>query len=101
MGAVLLDGDCGPRLEEVLRLFPDLSKRRRQKVGTMSGGERQMVAIGRALMLHPHFLLLDEPSAALSPAMVETVFDRVREINKSGVSVLLVEQNARHALRPC
>ena len=99
MGAVVLDGDVRPRMEEVLRLFPALSDRRRQKVGTMSGGERQMAAIGRALMLEPVFLLLDEPSAALSPIMVETVFDRIRDINGRGVTVLLVEQNAREALR--
>jgi len=99
MGAVVLDGDVRPRMEEVLRLFPALSDRRRQKVGTMSGGERQMAAIGRALMLEPVFLLLDEPSAALSPIMAETVFDRIRDINGRGVTVLLVEQNAREALR--
>jgi ABC-type branched-subunit amino acid transport system ATPase component len=99
MGAVVLNGDVRPRMEEVLRLFPALSGRRRQKVGTMSGGERQMAAIGRALMLEPVFLLLDEPSAALSPIMIETVFDRIRDINGRGVTVLLVEQNAREALR--
>jgi len=99
MGAVVLHGDVRPRMEEVLRLFPALSGRRHQKVGTMSGGERQMAAIGRALMLEPVFLLLDEPSAALSPIMVETVFDRIRDINGRGVTVLLVEQNAREALR--
>jgi ABC-type branched-subunit amino acid transport system ATPase component len=99
MGAVTVAGDARPRMEHVLCIFPVLSGRLRQRVGTMSGGERQMVAIGRALMLEPTFLLLDEPSAALSPAMVETVFDRIREISGRGVSVLLVEQNAREALR--
>ena len=99
MGAVTQRSDPRPHIEQVLRLFPALSERRNQRVGTMSGGERQMVAIGRALMLQPVFLLLDEPSAALSPVMVETVFNRIREINRQGVSVLLVEQNAREALR--
>jgi len=98
MGAVTASGNSQPRIDDVLQLFPALSARRRQSVGTMSGGERQMVAIGRALMLEPVLLLLDEPSAALSPVMVDTVFARLREINRRGVTVLLVEQNAREAL---
>jgi ABC-type branched-subunit amino acid transport system ATPase component len=99
MGAIARADDPGPRRERVLALFPRLGARRRQKVGTLSGGERQMVAIGRALMLEPRLLLLDEPSAGLSPAMVDAVFEKIVEINAGGVAVLLVEQNARAALR--
>jgi ABC-type branched-subunit amino acid transport system ATPase component len=99
MGAVIRTDDTGPRREELLALFPSLLGRRRQKVGTLSGGERQMVAMGRALMLDPVLLLLDEPSAGLAPIMVETVLGKIVEINRAGVAVLLVEQNAREALR--
>jgi ABC-type branched-subunit amino acid transport system ATPase component len=99
MGAVIRRDDSRPRLEQVLGLFPNLQGRRRQKVGTLSGGERQMVAMGRALMLDPALLLLDEPSAGLAPIMVESVFGKIVEINRTGVAIVLVEQNARDALR--
>ena len=86
------------RIDELLQLFPRLSERRRQIVGTMSGGERQMVAMARALMPKPGILLLDEPSAGLAPMFVQAMFEQVAEINASGVSILMVEQNARAAL---
>jgi neutral amino acid transport system ATP-binding protein len=86
------------RIEELLRLFPRLGERRKQLVGTMSGGERQMVAMARALMPKPGILLLDEPSAGLAPMFVQAMFEQVAEINAAGVSILMVEQNARAAL---
>ncbi|MEY3345712.1 MAG: hypothetical protein RLZZ581_506 [Actinomycetota bacterium] len=87
------------RSEYVMELFPALAKRRRQKAGTLSGGERQMVAMARALMMNPSVLLLDEPSAGLSPVMHDEVFLLVRKINKAGVTVIIVEQNARRCLQ--
>lgn len=86
------------RMEELLNLFPRLGERKRQIVGTMSGGERQMVAMARALMPKPEILLLDEPSAGLAPMFVQAMFRQVSEINAAGVSILIVEQNARAAL---
>ena len=86
------------RIEAMYELFPRLAERRRQAAGTMSGGERQMLAMARALMPDPHVLLLDEPSAGLAPAFVEQIFDQVGEINRAGVTVVMVEQNARRAL---
>jgi len=86
------------RMEELLNLFPRLGERKRQIVGTMSGGERQMVAMARALMPKPEILLLDEPSAGLAPMFVQAMFQQVSEINAAGVSILMVEQNARAAL---
>ncbi|HEX5763143.1 MAG TPA: ABC transporter ATP-binding protein [Solirubrobacterales bacterium] len=86
------------RIEAMYELFPRLGERRRQAAGTMSGGERQMLAMARALMPEPQVLLLDEPSAGLAPAFVEAIFAQVREINESGVTVVMVEQNARRAL---
>lgn len=89
------------RLEAVLTLFPELTHRRRQRAGALSGGERQMVAMARALMPEPTVLLLDEPSAGLSPVRQDEAFLRTRRINRAGVSVVIVEQNARRALQIC
>ncbi len=86
-------------LEHVLRLFPRLKERLRQRAGTLSGGEQQMLAMGRALMAHPKVLLLDEPSMGLAPLLVETIFSIIRTINAEGTTILLVEQNARMALQ--
>jgi len=85
-------------LDRVLAVFPRLGERKDQKAGTLSGGEQQMVAIGRAMMSLPRLLLLDEPSLGLAPVIVQTMFDVIREINADGTTVLLVEQNVRHAL---
>jgi len=89
------------RFAFVTDLFPTLGTRRAQRAGSLSGGERQMVAMGRALMMDPSVLLLDEPSAGLSPALQDEVFVRVREINTTGVTVIMVEQNARRCLQIC
>jgi len=86
-------------LKFVYNLFPQLAERRRQAAATLSGGEQQMVAIGRALMARPRIVLLDEPSLGLAPMLVKEIFDLIREINRRAVTVLLVEQNARQALR--
>jgi len=86
------------RIGDMYEVFPRLGERRTQAAGTMSGGERQMLAMARALMPKPHVLLLDEPSAGLAPAFVEATFEKVREINEVGVTVVMVEQNARRAL---
>ena len=98
MGAFILRGGIEARLARVYELFPALTARRRQRVGKMSGGERQMVAMGRALMLDPKVLLLDEPTAALAPNLVEQVFQSILAIRESGVAILMVEQNARQSL---
>jgi branched-chain amino acid transport system ATP-binding protein len=89
------------RFEYVAELFPALASRRKQRAGSLSGGERQMVAMGRALMPGPSVLLLDEPSAGLSPALQDEVFIRCRQINATGVSIIMVEQNARRCLQIC
>ncbi len=89
------------RFEFVTDLFPRLGERRKQRAGQLSGGERQMVAMGRALMMDPSVLLLDEPSAGLSPVLQDEVFVQTRNINKAGVSVIMVEQNARRCLQIC
>ncbi|MBV9466245.1 MAG: ABC transporter ATP-binding protein [Solirubrobacterales bacterium] len=85
-------------LERVFELFPRLSERQRQKAGTMSGGEQQMLAIGRALMARPKLLMLDEPSMGIAPILVERIYETIAEINRAGVAILLVEQNANYAL---
>ena len=89
------------RLEFVTEIFPELEKRLAQRAGSLSGGERQMVAMSRALMMGPHILLLDEPSAGLSPVRQDEAFLRVKEINKAGVTTIMVEQNARRCLQIC
>ena len=99
LGALVLrSADPEARLGEMLDLFPRLGERRRQAAGTLSGGERQMLALARALMAGPELLLLDEPSAGLSPIAVDLIFEKIAEINASGIAILMVEQNARRAL---
>ena len=88
----------GPNKEKVFELFPRLKERRKQLAGTMSGGEQQMLAMGRALMSHPKLLMLDEPSMGLAPLLVEQIFDIIRQLHADGTTILLVEQNAQAAL---
>jgi branched-chain amino acid transport system ATP-binding protein len=99
MGAYLRPDDFRSRLREVCDLLPVLRERDKEKVSRLSGGQRQMVAIGRALMLDPKVLLLDEPTASLAPILVEMVFEKILAINRSGVAIMLVEQNARETLK--
>jgi branched-chain amino acid transport system ATP-binding protein len=92
------DGSIAEDLERVFDLFPRLKERERQNAGTMSGGEQQMLAIGRALMARPKLLMLDEPSMGIAPILVQRIYETIAEINRQGVAILLVEQNANYAL---
>ena len=92
------DGGVERDLERVYELFPRLKEREKQKAGTMSGGEQQMLAIGRALMARPKLLMLDEPSMGIAPILVQRIYETIAEINRQGVAILLVEQNANYAL---
>jgi branched-chain amino acid transport system ATP-binding protein len=99
LGAFRRQGDgVSEDLERVFELFPRLKERERQKAGTMSGGEQQMLAIGRALMASPKLLMLDEPSMGIAPILVQRIYETIAEINRQGVAILLVEQNANYAL---
>ena len=101
MGLYLKPKGLKERLEFVTEIFPELGKRLTQRAGSLSGGERQMVAMSRALMMGPHVMLLDEPSAGLSPVRQDEAFMRVKEINRAGVTTIMVEQNARRCLQIC
>jgi ABC-type branched-subunit amino acid transport system ATPase component len=101
MGSFLRPWQFRQRFDEVAELFPTLANRRRQRAGSLSGGERQMVAMARALMMQPRVLLLDEPSAGLSPKMQDEVFYQTKQVNATGVTVIMVEQNARRCLQIC
>ena len=98
MGAYADKTDMSKTMEDVYIRFPRLSERRRQLAGTLSGGEQQMLAVGRALMAKPKMILMDEPSMGLSPLLVKEIFDIIQEVNRQGITVLLVEQNAKMAL---
>ena len=93
MGAFIRKDDYTDRMEEIFSFFPDLTDRRKSRAGDLSGGMRQMLAIGRALMLNPEVLLLDEPSTGLAPVLVDHIFERIKFLNEQGVTILLVEQN--------
>lgn len=98
MGAFTRKDDISDSMEQVYELFPVLKEKRNQLAGELSGGQRQQVAVGRALMTQPTLLMLDEPTAGVSPVVMDDLFDRVLEIAKTGIAILMVEQNARHAL---
>jgi len=98
MGAFLRRGDIRPTMEMVYDLFPILRDKRNQPAGELSGGQRQQVAVGRALMTQPKVLMLDEPTAGVSPIVMDELFDRIIEVARTGISILMVEQNARQAL---
>lgn len=98
MGAFLRRGDIRPTMEMVYGLFPILRDKRHQPAGELSGGQRQQVAVGRALMTQPKVLMLDEPTAGVSPIVMDELFDRIIEVARTGISILMVEQNARQAL---
>ena len=101
MGAFAINDQrlINENMERVFALFPKLKERRKQVAGTLSGGEQQMLATGRALMANPRVLLMDEPSMGLAPVLVENIFDTIRQLHESGTTILLVEQNARMALQ--
>ena len=99
MGAFIRKDDYSKQLADVFQLFPVLKERKDDKAGHLSGGQRQMVAMGRALMLNPDLLLLDEPSAGLAPIFVSSIFEKIQAINETGVTIIIVEQNAREALK--
>ena len=99
MGGYCRNGDVSADIESVFERFPRLKERRRQVAGTLSGGEQQMLAVGRALMSRPKLLMLDEPSLGLAPLVVQGIFDIIRTVNEQGVTVLLIEQNANMALK--
>ncbi len=98
MGAFLRDDDIGTTVEQVYDLFPILAEKKDQLAGELSGGQRQQVAVGRALMSQPQVLMLDEPTAGVSPIVMDELFDRILEVRETGVAILMVEQNARQAL---
>jgi len=98
MGAFLRRDDIKKTMEQIYELFPILRDKRRQAAGELSGGQRQQVAVGRALMTQPKVLMLDEPTAGVSPIVMDELFDRIIEVARSGVTILMVEQNARQAL---
>jgi branched-chain amino acid transport system ATP-binding protein len=98
MGAFIRRDDFSGTLEQVFHLFPILKSKRRQPAGELSGGQRQQVAVGRALMTNPKVLMLDEPTAGVSPIVMDELFDRILEIARTGIAILMVEQNARQAL---
>lgn len=98
MGAFIRDDDISGTMEQVYHLFPVLKEKRRQPAGELSGGQRQQVAVGRALMTRPKLLMLDEPTAGVSPIVMDELFDRILEIARTGIAILMVEQNARQAL---
>ena len=98
MGAYIRDDDFRETMEQVYHLFPAVADKRRQNAGELSGGQRQQVAVGRALMTRPSLLMLDEPTAGVSPIVMDELFDRIIEIARTGISILMVEQNARQAL---